>query len=139
MSLHQQYIDDKTAHPALKYMFDLGDGYTGRCSRGPYGAWNGYVEVPDNHWATHKEWDEFEDSPIEITFARNRTIGFDHCHSEDYQPQSPDILLPYPYPHYTTYEEVVKEIETLAKYLKYSDGFESDCELVEGLAVLENE
>jgi hypothetical protein len=64
--------------------WDLGDGYTGKVVRGGWHlGWNGYVTVPEGHWAAGKSYEELG---MGLTYAADRTFGFDHNGESDVTP-----------------------------------------------------
>lgn len=69
--------------------WDLGDGYTGKVVRGGWLlGWNGYITVPEGHWAAGKSYDELGRG---LTYAEGSTFGFDHNGESDVTPlQSAD-------------------------------------------------
>jgi hypothetical protein len=113
--------------------WDLGDGYTGKVVRGGWHlGWNGYVTVPEGHWAAGKSYEELG---FGLTYAEGRTFGFDHNGESDVTPrQLPDYepqnhysgksrYAPKIYLHnfqevgYLGRAEVMKEVEQLKRDL----------------------
>lgn len=72
-----------------KHTWDLGDGYQGRVSRNSAGTWNGYITLPESHWAVGKEHEEVSyDIGWSLTYGEGRTFGFDHMGVADVKPLS---------------------------------------------------
>lgn len=141
-----QDLDDY--HDENGYVFDLGDGYSGKLVRNDYASFNGYVTVPVGHpcvgleyyYLNPESWDEvvlpsnLPTPPIQLTFSMGdrNVFGFDHNGGSDITP------IPRGYPAYEEYNHysrdlyrpltegriyvdfgsAVTELKTLAAYFK---------------------
>ena len=116
-----------------EHEWDLGDGYTGKVVRGGWQlGWNGYITVPEGHWAAGKSYEEVG---FGLTYSEDRTFGFDHngesdvtpLQLADYEPQNhysgKSRYAPKVYLHnfqevgYLGRAEVMKEVEQLKRDL----------------------
>jgi hypothetical protein len=70
--------------------WDLGDGFKGKVVRGGWHlGWNGYVEVPESHWASGMDYDEVAGTiGWNLTFGEGNKFGFDHNGERDLTPYS---------------------------------------------------
>jgi len=110
---------DLDMYPDFKKIYEIPrtDGYKTYLQRGPALSWNGYVEVPNGHPVLDTEFDD-EDPPQEITFRSKNKFGFDHSHITDLTPMLSIYDLNPKALKYSTYEDVVKELDELVKYFK---------------------
>lgn len=118
-----------------KIMQDEGDyekfsffGYDCFAKRGPFGAWCGYVRLPESHVLYEKEYDKFD---IEchggLSFSefvlpahpeeQGWFIGFDCAHSSDIVPE---MYFNYGFDGgtYRTKEYVIAELKSIVMQLK---------------------
>jgi hypothetical protein len=123
-------------HGAYEHSWDLSDGYTGCVKRTYMGTWNGYITVPEGHWAAEVNEEEVKEAVswrIDRCGDGTRMFGFDHMDVTDVKPLSHycydkyddfggkrqvarAIYLPsFEQVGYLKREDVMKEVEGLKK------------------------
>lgn len=112
---------DLTERPEL-YNFTY-NGYQCSIRRNMLKAWCGYVQLPDTHPDSDKDYDDLNegDIPMELTYGEDRTYGFDNAHlSVDLVPGMPDQLS-MSFAKNATYKDrhhTVTQVITLADWFK---------------------
>jgi hypothetical protein len=113
---------DLDAHPEMRYVFEIGQGFKVSILRTCMWTWNGYLIIPEAVTRVLTEESisiALQCLPFPITFRSSRGVyGIDHCTLNDLSPLMGGN--PTDTKFYTTFEQVVEKLKVLAQRFGWS-------------------